>query len=190
MKKAILCLMLLLIFSCTQETENQEDLNLETVSFSNMKLNLDLQISNQLFDFKDSKDLKDKLNDFTNDLSTESLDLIDDMEKVKNVVTLISIKEGVVYLDGYAYLDENNKVLQSFYSETRNSDPLEEMLDGAPCPEGYETLGRCNNFVNTQTCVSQHVTDYLTESLNGIGDCANVQINIGVLNTSICGRTC
>ena len=90
---------------------------------------------------------------------------------------------------GYAYLDDKGKVIEDFGS-LQKDEPLEEILDGAPCPHGYERLARCNNFGNVQRCVGNVLAEFLSDNLDSTGDCANIQINVGTLNTTICGQTC
>ena len=190
MKKTILLLAIALFFSCSQETTLQDDLVQERIDFSQLKVTLENPISNVVFQYRDKQQLKEQLSSFVENITQESRELLKENEKIKNVVSLIRFQKGQAILVSFAYLDEEGKVIKSVAKAQRDSDPLDEILDGAPCPDGYERIGRCSNIGNTQECIGNHLNDFLSENLSSVGDCAGVQINVGILNTTICGQTC
>ena len=189
MKKMILLLAVIFAYSCSQENETLEELNTGAVDFSEMKLNLDFRISNKIFEYDDEEDWNSKLEQFTRNLQLESSEIIQEYAQVQNVVTLLEFKAGTAYLVGYAYVDDKGNIVESFSSFNKD-EPLEETLGGAPCPHGYERIGRCSNFGNVHRCVSEHLAEFLSDNLDSTGDCANVQISVGTLSTTVCGQTC
>ena len=191
MKKTILLLMLAFAVSCTEDTQNQEVLDSQNFHFNSLKNSLDFQISKVAFEYSNTSDLETKVALFSKQLVQESLELVREKEsKIGYVTTYLSFDNKAASIEGFAYYDKQGKLLESSFADQRNSDPLEELLDGASCPSGYTRLGRCSNFGNTQACVGEYLADYLSENLDSVGDCANVQISVGTLNTTVCGKTC
>jgi hypothetical protein len=189
MKKTILLLAVALFFSCSQETTSQEDLFQENVDFSQLKVTLENPISNTLFQYKNKKELQERLSVVSESILQESKELLQEHKEVQRIVSQFSFKDGKATLVGYRYVDKDGKVIKSFSTTQRQSDPVEDFLNGA-CPDGYIRVGRCSNVGDTQKCIGKHLSAYLSDALNSVGDCANVQISVGLLNTTVCGQTC
>lgn len=103
------------------------------------------------------------------------------------VSELVYFRDGDLVLEDSRYFDEKageyvplSNGMEFTYNEIANGN----------CPEGYTRIGRCSNIGSTEGCLGGLISGYLTKNLKSIGDCANVQVSVGVVNTTVCGKTC
>ena len=184
----------LLIISCTEdETTNGSpelsnlNLNLED---SNLGKELVLLQYNSVSDiqFNLEKKIELVLNNIRTEI-TESKGSITDIHIQLNINTgKITIAEFSKFNTG-----DNSIVEQVVYDQQSNSYnrlPTGILPDFAKCPDGFTLIDSCSNVGNTSECVAQAISGFLTEAVSTIGDCAQVQIEVGTFTTKVCGKNC
>ncbi len=195
MKKVVLIMIFALaVFTFIQCESNNEDLNpkilVDDFDFSTIKI--DLKISNVLSTYNETNFNK-KSKEIFLQIIKESNEVIKSNKKITQVVLNLKFVENKVYLESYAYLDSNKKIISKyiFNQNTYAKIPdLDGLFNGASCPKGYTQLASCGNLDETAACVSSAVGTYLANNISAVGDCANVQVNVGLFNTRVCGQGC
>ncbi len=195
MKRTVLTLsfVLLVFFSCTQD-ESVSDIQQSKDLIENVPIefgSLDLSKGVPLAKTNDSKGITASLKM----LFSEINEMKNKNKEIGEVVLHLSEMSGVVTLQGYHLISKDQKILEfrhsslSSQTESRWPNPI-FILPAAACPNGYTDLGSCSNFGDTEECVGELISDHFSNSLNAPGDCANAQVQVGVLNTRVCGSTC
>ena len=165
------------------------------IDLKNSKLNGEIK----LFNFSNTKELISEIDEAINLITEDSKEIIKNNSEVTNVITNISFINGKAIISKILFVNNNTKKIIEGYELDTNSNTYallsrkinwDEILVGGGCPTGYSQLASCGNFSNPQTCVGNAIQTYLSANISGSGDCANVQVNVGALNTRVCGRTC
>lgn len=181
--------------------EGQED-SVEKVDLTKMKIDLKNSKLNgeiKLFTYSDTKELISNIDEAINLTTEDSKEIIKNNSEITNVITNISFINGKAIISKILYVNYKTKKIIEGYELDINSNTYarlpgdinwDEVIGGGGCPTGYSQLASCGNFSNPQTCVGNAIQTYLSANINGPGDCANVQVNVGALNTRVCGRTC
>lgn len=187
MKKSIFPLLLFcfFIYSCQTQDDSFDKnevisreipINIESLDFSN---GVPMGNYNDVATIKESIKL----------LMLDFKGIHDDNGLVNSVIFHI-IKDGTqLYLVGYTTLDFDNNVIKS-ERIVKSIGPIPPSLDAASCPTGYQDLGKCSNFNNVEDCIADKISSFLGSNLSSPGDCANVQVQVGLGNTRVCGKTC
>ena len=113
--------------------------------------------------------------------------------EVEFITIYLSNSENKILLDGYHIVSKDNTTIEFDHknqNDNSRSEPVPVNYIAAACPDGYESPGSCSNPGDTEGCITEKVGDYFRANLNGIGDCANVQVNVGVTGTKVCGTRC
>jgi len=176
---------LFIILSITLNSCNSEENEIETKNNSSWTLSENF--------------LKDgvKLGSITNiDKLNKSMSLliseINEFEEGYHIVYAIKTIEQDLYMTGYQIYDTNNALVkeEGKTSFLKIGGPYIS-FDAGDCPEGYTSLGKCNNFsADRDDCLGGLAQNYFSESLSSIGDCAEVRLIVGAFTTRACGRTC
>lgn len=119
-------------------------------------------------------------------------------KEISDIILDISFKNGKAIVTRTTYLNKKQrKIIEAYLLDEasgtykqQNMPWYEEVLDGAACPAGFKQLAACSNMGNPTTCVSNAISTFLTSNINSIGDCATIQVQVGTLNTRVCGKTC
>uniref|UniRef100_UPI00404B8F23 hypothetical protein n=1 Tax=Gelidibacter sp. TaxID=2018083 RepID=UPI00404B8F23 len=192
--------LIILIFSinsCSQEeTIKQDQVSLD---FNDLKINLsNSSFNNQIkvFDFKDKSEMIAKINPSFNQIIEDSRELIKNNSEVTDVIITISFKDGKALISEIIELDIKNNIIRQS-AKYDNSKKSYIANRGGPfnpnfanCPSGYTELASCSNINNPSECAGNAAQAYFSENVSGIGDCANVQIQVGTFTTKVCGKTC
>jgi hypothetical protein len=198
MKKIILGLLsFTFLLSCGGQEDSVEkvDLTKMKIDLKNSKLNGEIK----LFTFSNTKELISEIDEAINLITEDSKEIIKNNSEVTNVITNISFINGKAIISKILYVNYKTKKIIEGYELDTNSNTYallsrkinwDEILGGGGCPNGYSQLASCGNFSDPQTCVGNAIQTYLSANISGPGDCANVQVNVGALNTRVCGRTC
>jgi hypothetical protein len=51
----------------------------------------------------------------------------------------------------------------------------------------------CSNFqsqTNIKNCVADGISNYLSSTINSPGDCATIQVKVGLTSTNVSGKNC
>jgi len=197
LKSLTLIALLLSVNSCSEESTNNEEL--DTVSFGDFDIDLSKSSFGnaiKVFDYTDKKDLGNKLDKAMYQIITESNDLIKHSETT-DVILNIVFSDGIAIISKIIEFNSNtNKIISANYFDRKTNAYAKSVpgdlsnLDLARCPNGYTQLASCGNLSNPQQCVSNAVSSYLTAEISSIGDCANVQVQVGTFTTRVCGKSC
>lgn len=199
MKNKIAFMMLIFsvcFISCEKdETKNPNEKIIDGV-------NIDLTSSKlgdtfALMTYSSLEELEDKLPELVSSI-------LDDVENEKAQDSRISdafinlkIYDGKVFLNEVIFYDGTNKLIVSGFVlnydtmeyETAGRHDIGSLLLGS-CPDGYTSLGNCSNFSNPKACVSNKISTFMSANISGLGDCAAVQVSVGSLATTVCGKIC
>jgi hypothetical protein len=196
MKKLFLTL---IAISLTISCEKQDDAEAK-VDFKNMKIDLKNSKSGNevvLFSYQNSQDIGVKLPNSIESTIVDAREIIKTNSEITNVITNISMTNGKAVITGIFYVNEKTKKIIEGYvlnsasnTYSRGEAGWPEIFDGASCPDGFLQLGKCNNFDSPKTGVASLIANFFGSNLNGVGDCANVQVNVGAISTRVCGKTC
>ena len=191
---------IILIFnfsSCSQEEVISQEQ--DSLDFSKIKIDLsksDLGNEIKVFDYKDKKELISKIKSSINLIIKDSRELIKNDSEVSDVFINISFKDGKATISEITEIDTKNNIIRKSlkYDDSKNSYVAQRggpfIADLASCPDGYSQIDSCSNVSGTEECVGRAVQSYLSENISGIGDCANVQVQVGTFTTKVCGKTC
>ncbi len=186
--KSMLCLLMIgFMLSCTNDESTIPD-----------SADLDLKVTLNFEGFMEngvklsSSDDPETLNKSIRFMIKE----LENYEKDNLIHYVLEEKEGDIYLTGYGIYNNEGTLLKSEHIyENRNNERsippyIPPNLVAGPCPEGYTSLGSCSNFGDTESCLGDLATDYFSNNLNSPGDCAQVRLTVGALNTQACGQNC
>ena len=192
-----LSIFILIIISCEKQVEETNNLDL-----SKMQINLEESRLGQtivLAYYSDISDLQKKVGEITTSLIEDSNEILNNNNEITDVITNIKFSNGKAIISEVFYVNLDTKeiiegyVLNEETSTYQKVDPnlggFDDFISGS-CPSGYSQIGSCSNLNNPQTCVGNSIQTFLTTNINSIGDCANVQVSVGALNTKVCGKVC
>ena len=192
----LLSLLLLSAISC----EKQEDES--KVDFNNVKIDLSqarFGSNPVLLHYADVPELLRSLNAPVNSIISDSREIMGQDSRVTDIISIVNFHDGIALLTHVYYLDENSRTVVGGYIldiRTSTYNPVsyggidwDSIFNGGQCPGGYSELASCGNFNNPQNCVASAMSTYMASNLSGIGDCVNVQVKVGALNTRVCGKT-
>ena len=190
-------LLFLFAFAC----EKQEDES--TVDFKDVKIDLSsarFGSNPVLLRYSDISELLRNLEVPLGSVISDSKDIMSADSRISNVISIINFHDGNATLTDVYYLDESRKVIVGGYildDKTGKYNTIsyggidwDSIFNGGSCPQGYSQLASCGNFNNPQGCVATAMSTYMSANLSSVGDCVNVQVNVGALNTRVCGKTC
>ncbi|WP_179375292.1 hypothetical protein [Winogradskyella wichelsiae] len=192
--------LIVLIFnlnSCSQEEVISKEKDL--FNFSKIKIDLsksDLGNEIKVFDYKDKKELISKIESSFGLIIKDSRELIKNDSEVSDVFINVSFKDGKATISEITEIDTKNDIIrQSFkYDDSKNSYDAKRggpyIADLASCPNEYSQVDSCSNVSGPEECVGGAVQSYLSNNISGIGDCANIQVQVGTFTTKVCGKTC
>lgn len=196
-KNLALIVLILNFNSCSQEEVSSQ--KQDSLDFSKIKIDLNKSsLGNEIkvFNYKDKAELITKINSSFNLIINDSRELIKNDSEVTDIIINISFKDGKAIISEITELDVKNKTIRKSvkYDNTKNSyvanRNLPYIADLASCPDGYTLVDSCSNVSGTKECVGSAVQSYLSDNISGIGDCANVQVQVGTFTTKVCGKTC
>lgn len=153
----------------------------------------------ELFSYENTEELLGNIDKSVNLVIADAEEVLKNNSEITNVLVDISFTNGVAVLTKILYVNQNTKKLiegyefdvnTNSYAELPTDLNLEEVFSGANCPTGYSQISSCGNFSDPQTCISNAIRNYLSANINGPGNCANVQVSVGAINTRVCGKTC
>lgn len=184
-------------FSCDkQDDESKVDMKNVKIDLSSARFG-----SNPvLLRYADIPELLRNLETLTNSVISDSHDIMATDRRISNVISFVNFKDGRAILTKVYYVDEVNRVVIGGYilnEETGTYTTIaygepnwDAIINGGGCPQGYSQLASCENLNNPQGCVGNAVSTYMSAHLSSIGDCVTVQVNVGALNTRVCGKIC
>lgn len=183
---------------CSESDVTEESVIKKENGFESLRLSFLNPIV--VFEYASVEDIDKKLDEA---LPILLEDLKEEINKknYSDVIAGLKFHNGRVIVSELVYFRDGNLVLEDsryFNEEVGEYVPLSngmefiynEIANGAACPHGYTNLGKCSNIGNTEECLGGLISGYLTKSLTSVGDCANVQVSVGLLNTTVCGKTC
>lgn len=193
-------LVLFALSACEKKTENERKIDL-----SNIKIDLkDSKLGGELvlFKYDNTSELFNQLTKSISVLNNDSKEILDKNSEVTNVVTNISFINGKATISKILYINEDQKKIIEGYeyestTKTYNRLPTDEeslninwndAIFGSYSPSGYSEVASCGNGNNPKECVTKAVSSYLSTNISGVGDCANVQVNVGIMSTRVCGK--
>ena len=183
------------LISCENEetkTSNEKIIDEITVDLTASKLGDNVS----LMTYSSLQELEDKIPELVSSI-------LDDIEDEKNQDSrtsdaFINLKfvDGKVFLSEIVFYDKINDLFISglvldfdtMLYQTINRIPPHLLVGG--CPSGYTSLGTCSNFSNPKACVSNIISTFMSANISGLGDCAAVQISVGSLAATVCGKIC
>ena len=183
------------LISCENEetkTSNEKIIDEITVDLTASKLGDNVS----LMTYSSLQELEDKIPELVSSI-------LDDVEDEKNQDSRISdafinlkFVDGKVFLSEIVFYDNINDLFISglvldfdtMLYQTINRFPPHLVVGG--CPSGYTSLGSCSNFSNPKACVANKISTFMSANISGMGDCANVQVSVGALATTVCGSLC
>lgn len=198
MKKVCLSLVVsLFIFACSENKLN-DDFKIENINVDVSKMALNNSI---ISSYSDKNDFNEAFCKKINLMHAEILNEIKNSKEFDVVNLKLKAEQGRFIIEQIIFIDtKSNQVVKLIelvdsalievkkdQLSTRNG---ESSLFGR-CPQGWSTVGSCSNFGgNTQACVGNHVSAYLSAQISSVGDCARVQVSVGTLTTTVCGQSC
>jgi hypothetical protein len=144
-----------------------------------------------LFDIHTEEGDVNKLAQFFSELDAE----IGEDDKIKAVV--VARNEGLDKLRIHQLeLTRNGDLIQRIEYNGEGYNVVSNGFPGfiwvaAACPEGYSDYGTCGNFdEDRDDCLADKVSGHFSNSLFGPGDCAEVRVQVALLNSRVCGKSC
>lgn len=182
---------------CSESDVTEESVIKKENGFESLRLSFLNPIV--VFEYASVEDIDKKLDEalpmLLDDLNEEIRE-----KKYSDVIAGLKFYNGRVIVSELVYFRDGDLVLEDsryFNEEVGEYVPLSNGMEftyneiaNGNCPEGYTRIGRCSNIGNTEGCLGGLISGYLTKNLKSIGDCANVQVSVGVVNTTVCGKTC
>src|SRR5690554_126941 len=195
---AILVFGVFIFTGCSESRITEESVIKKENGFESLRLSFLNPIV--VFEYASIKDIHNKL-DNAIPILLEDLKEEINAKNYSDVIAGLKFHNGRVIVSELVYFRDGNLVLEDsryFNEEVGEYVPLSngmefiynEIANSAACPHGYTNLGKCSNIGNTEECLGGLISGYLTKSLTSVGDCANVQVSVGLLNTTVCGKTC
>lgn len=194
---AILVFGVFIFTGCSESDVTEESVIKKENGFESLRLSFLNPIV--VFEYASVEDIDKKLDEalpmLLDDLNEEIRE-----KKYSDVIAGLKFYNGRVIVSELVYFRDGDLVLEDsryFNEEVGEYVPLSNGMEftyneiaNGNCPEGYTRIGRCSNIGNTEGCLGGLISGYLTKNLKSIGDCANVQVSVGVVNTTVCGKTC
>lgn len=200
-KKIKLLAVLFLIISFT--ACSNEEKSTDKIDLTGMDIKISSRLGDDpfLFEYADLAELENKAKETAASLIEESLETINE-GFFTNVIITFSYKNGKALISEFYLLNTrddyiegkiaDDEATQTFYAPSSAALllVLDNYVNGSNCPQGYTMVNSCSNTGNTKGCVGGAVESYLSSNISSVGDCANIQFKVGLLNTRVCGKTC
>ncbi|AXG71786.1 hypothetical protein KORDIASMS9_04044 [Kordia sp. SMS9] len=196
-KSFALIILMVSIYACSEESTNTQDQT--DIDFSNIEIDLSKSSFGKainVFKYTDKEELLGKIDAAMHHIITDSNDLIKNSETT-DLLLDINFSDGkAVILGIIEFNSDTKKILSAHYFDQKTNTYAKsvpgdlENIDLARCLQGYTQLASCGNLSNPQQCVSNAVASYLSAEISNIGDCANVQVQVGTFTTKVCGKNC
>lgn len=197
-KNLALFILIFNLSSCSQEeisSQKQDSLDFSEIKIDLKKSFLGKEI--KVIDYKDKTELITKINSSFNQIIVDSRELIKDKSEVSDIILNINFSDGKAIITNIVeYNIKTKEIINAHYLNPESNTYLRyppndiDNLDYASCPDGYTQVDSCSNVSGTEECVGSAVQSYLSDNVSGIGDCANIQVQVGTFSTKVCGRTC
>ena len=200
---AFFSLFFLTVFLMSCENEGEENLvEQKNVEQSSTVENAErLGETFTLMTYSSLEELQDKLPDAIASIIDDAQDIIANDERITDAFINLRFSDGKAYIGEVVFYNQDNEEIVSgqildfntlFYEQISSTTTFPDFsgLVGS-CPTGYTSVGTCDTLSSkVKSCVTEKVATFMSNSLNDIGDCANVQVSIGAFVTRICGKTC
>lgn len=189
---------LLVFFLFSWNCKSQEYGDQVQFDLSKMELNLDLNFPKELvlFEYDRPNQVEGELSDAIQQMIEDAMEIIDDNEGTSNIAIGVDIGNGKAVINSIRYF-EFEKVVNKYdreESHSRAAFPIGTFMDlfeEKKCPRGMQSIGNCaNNREEMPGCLGEHLHDFIAENIQGLYDCTQIMIRVGLFNTRICGGGC
>ncbi len=201
MKNTISFIALLLfsisLISCEKEetkTSNEKIIDGITVDLTASKLGDNVS----LMSYSNVQELHDKLPEVISNLLEDIKSEMSGDTLISDTFVNLKFENGKAIISEIVFFDNVSKSVISGFILNYNTMKYESIsastqswisLAGG-CPSGYSSLGTCSNFSSPKECITKKLSNFLAVNISGVGDCENVQVSVGSLATTVCGKTC
>lgn len=166
-------------------------------------INIDLTASKlgdnfSLMSYSNVQELQDKLPEVISNLLEDIESEMNGDTRISDTFVNLKFENGKAIISEIVFFDNDSKSVISGFILNYDTMEYESIsvstqdwvgLVGS-CPSGYSSLGVCSNFSSPKECITKKLSDFLAANISGVGDCANVQVSVGSLATTVCGKTC
>lgn len=153
----------------------------------------------ELFSYENTEELLGNIDKSVNSVIEDSEEILKNNSEITNVLVDISFTNGEAVLTKILYVNQNTKKLIEGYEFDVNTNSyakfspvlnMTDILDGTKSSDDFSQIVLNSNLNNPQTEISKAIQAFLSANIISSKDCANVHLNVGVINISISGKNC